>query len=164
MRENKKLKKTIKSNERRAKASKEEHDALLKQLEEREELISRYGNDKEDETERTEGLLAQKRSLEKELRMRGEDIIQLRRDARSQIKLTNAQKAAEEGKRLLLTRIGGMFAHYRSLHEKNAALVAKLTAMARAGGFGNHGSVYRKELANLTGVSLEDLPEYKATL
>jgi hypothetical protein len=78
--------------------------------------------------------------------------------------LTNAQKAAEEGKRLLLTRIGGMFAHYRSLHEKNAALVAKLTAMARAGGFGNHGSVYRKELANLTGVSLEDLPEYKATL
>lgn len=54
-----------------------------------------------------------------------------------------------------------MFAHYRTLYGKNGALVEKLMSMAKAGGFGHHSSLYRREVENLRGSHLEILDEYK---
>jgi predicted nucleic acid-binding Zn-ribbon protein len=113
------------------------------------------------ERQLTEYLQTQKKELEKEYQERGSKIIELMRDLDSDKALKKVNKAVKESKRILLARLEGMYAHYRTLHGNNEALVAKLTAMATAGGFGHHSSKYRKELDALKGEPLEDLNEYE---
>jgi hypothetical protein len=55
-----------------------------------------------------------------------------------------------------------MFTQYRTLHTKNEVLWEKLWGMAKAGGFGNHGSIYRRELEDLKGLAVEELEEWKS--
>jgi chromosome segregation ATPase len=113
------------------------------------------------ERQRFEHLQNQKKELEKEYQERGSKIIELMHDLDSDKALKKVNKAVKESKRILLARLEGMYAHYRTLHGNNEALVAKLTAMATAGGFGHHSSKYRKELDALKGQPLEDLNEYE---
>ncbi|KAF3044731.1 hypothetical protein E8E12_009937 [Didymella heteroderae] len=117
--------------------------------------------------EKTRKALETQRDLEVQLQQRDAEIAELKRnppkksskkavkEAEKQTNAAiNAQMAAEG-------RLESFFQHYDTLHGKNLVLVSKLTAMAQVGGFGNHGSIYRKELEALKGMPLEDLDEYK---
>jgi DNA repair exonuclease SbcCD ATPase subunit len=167
----KKLKKRIKESERHNLALAEERDSLLSRVGELEtesasahdwrqttkhHLAEIFGKD-----QRIETLQEQVAKLEHGFHQRGEQLIQLSRDSGSKAKLKKEKSAAEAAKGVLQTRVSGMFFNYRALLEKNDALLEKLTAMAKAGGFGHAGSLYRKELALLKGQQLEDLYEYK---
>ncbi|XPS79489.1 hypothetical protein M3J09_011470 [Ascochyta lentis] len=109
--------------------------------------------------------------LESQLQLREAEIAELRRQPprkvpkKDRAALKEAQKqtnAAMEAHEVAKEQVGNMFLHYDVLHGKNLLLVGKLTAMAQVGGFGNHNSIYRKELDALKGLPLEELDEYKA--
>lgn len=70
-------------------------------------------------------------------------------------------RAATEARVAADRRVDALAHHYDALHSKNCHLVGKLTAMAQVGGFGNHGSIYRRELDALRGLPLEHLDVYK---
>jgi predicted nucleic acid-binding Zn-ribbon protein len=126
-----------------------------------EDRVEELEEELDHERQRFEHLQTQKKELEKEYQKRGSKIIELMRDLDSDKALKKVNKAVKESKRILLARLEGMYAHYHTLHGKNEALVAKLMAMAEAGGFGHHSSKYRKEVDALKGQALEELQEYK---
>ncbi|KZM25442.1 hypothetical protein ST47_g3418 [Ascochyta rabiei] len=72
----------------------------------------------------------------------------------------SAVKQAQKQAKTSEARVKKMFDHYDTLHNQNVILIGKLTAMAQAGGFGNRGSMYRKELDALKAPSLEELKEF----
>jgi hypothetical protein len=170
----KKLKKTTRESERRNLALTEERDSLLTRVGELGAETASAHDWKQttkhrlaelvDKDQRIENLQEQVAKSEHGFRQRGEQLIQLSRDAKSKAKLKLEKNAAVEAKSVLQTRVSGMFYNYRSLLEKNDALFEKLTAMAKAGGFGHAGSLYHKELALLKGQPLEELNEYKNRL
>jgi predicted nucleic acid-binding Zn-ribbon protein len=71
------------------------------------------------------------------------------------------KKAADNAVKSAKAKTDAMFAHYDIVQNKNTVLIGKLTMMAQAGGFGNPGSNYRKELDALKVPSLEELDECK---
>lgn len=71
------------------------------------------------------------------------------------------KKAADNAVKSAKAKTDAMFAHYDIVQNKNTVLIGKLTMMAQAGGFGNLGSNYRKELDALKAPSLEELDECK---
>jgi hypothetical protein len=164
MKENKKLKKSVQMHERRMQVLEEERDTLLKRSMEGGLPSTHYEAELDLEKERFKYLQTQKEELEKEYRQRGSTIIQLTRDLESLRVNSKIKKAVEEGKRNMLVQLRGMFVHYRTLHEKNTALLAKLKGMVKAGGFGHFNSNYRKELDALEGLPVEELKEYKSNL
>ncbi|KAH7402081.1 hypothetical protein DE146DRAFT_754684 [Phaeosphaeria sp. MPI-PUGE-AT-0046c] len=137
-----------------------EREELRAQLEQNSRLIIAIESNLYIAKERCDQLVTQKVVLEKEYRKRGEEIIKLTRDVNSITK----RASKTESRRTLLNRLGGMFAHYHELYEKNEALVQKLMNMAKAGGFGHPSSLYRREVEGLMGAKLESLEEYKRHL
>jgi hypothetical protein len=105
--------------------------------------------------------------LEVQLQQRDAEIAELKRNppkksSKKAVKEADKQTdAAMKAQKAAEGRVENLFQHYDVLHGKNSVLVSKLTAMAQVGGFGNHGSIYRKELNALKGTPLEELDEYK---
>ncbi|KAF1845999.1 uncharacterized protein K460DRAFT_355734 [Cucurbitaria berberidis CBS 394.84] len=115
-----------------------------------------------DQSDQIKTLQAHAARLKQKLRERGDHLIRLSRDNISRTELRREKKAALEATKSLRTHVAGMFIHYRALSEKNAVLLEKLSGMAEAGGFGDPGSLYRKELDRLKGQPIEELYEYKS--
>jgi predicted RNase H-like nuclease (RuvC/YqgF family) len=72
-----------------------------------------------------------------------------------------ANKRTKEALKVAGARLKQMHEHYDSLHTKNTIMLGKLTAMVQAGGFGNRGSLYRKELDSPKAPSLDELLQYE---
>lgn len=72
-----------------------------------------------------------------------------------------AERKAQEAMHTEQAKKEAMFSHYDSAQNKNSVLIGKLTTMAQAGGFGNHGSISQKELDALRARPLTELDEYK---
>jgi hypothetical protein len=106
-------------------------------------------------------------SLQSQLHQRSTEIISLRGiitrlESKSKVSRKDPSvKATQKLNKEVQARIDKMFTHYDSLHNKNMVLIGKLNMMAQAGGFGNPGSTYRKELEALKAPGLEELDEYK---
>ena len=165
LKKNKKLRKSVKESERRIKNLVEACDDRSRKVEELEaehsSALTHHEATLVEKDERIHTLQEQNARFEKGFRERGELLIQSSRDSGSKAQLKREKKAAVEANGLLQTRVAGMFNNYRALHEMNATLVKKLTAMAEAGGFGKKGTVYCQELDKLKGQPLSELCEYK---
>lgn len=117
--------------------------------------------------EKVRVVLKAQRDLEFQLQQRDAEIAELKRNPPKKSwkkAVKEAQKQADaaiEAQKAAEGRVENLFQHYDLLHGKNLVLVGKLTAIAQVGGFGNHGSIYRKELNALKGPALEELDEYK---
>lgn len=154
LKENKKLKKSAKSENRTLIA---ERDDLHEQLAHANKTAIANETQLNEAREQYNELIAQKRKVEQEFKTRGEEIIKLTRD----LNTLTQRESTSESRRTLLAQLGSMFAHYRTLYERNEALVGKLMNMAKAGGFGHHSSLYRREVESMKGMQLEGLEEYK---
>lgn len=108
-------------------------------------------------------LLKTKLSLETQLRQKDTAIKSLNENAleRPPQKCGSICKAVKKDTRRAQKKAEGrvekLKEQYDSVQTKNTILVGKLTAMAQAGGFGNRGSFYRKELDSLKAPSLDEL-------
>lgn len=112
--------------------------------------------------ERIGKLQQQLAKLNQDFRERGEQLIELSRDAESKREIKNQKKAAIKAKGLVQTRMVGMFTNYRNLFKKNKALLEKLNSTAEAGAAGQEGKTYRKQLKLLKGLPLKKLSEFKS--
>lgn len=118
-------------------------------------------------TEKVREALGTQRDLEVQLQQRDAEIAELKRNPPKKSSKRAIKEAEQHAQAALEARMAAerrahnMFQHYDVLHGKNLVLVGKLTAMAQVGGFGNHGSIYRKELDALKGIPLEELDAYK---
>lgn len=117
--------------------------------------------------EKVREVLKTQRDLKFQLQQRDAEIAELKRNPPKKSWKKAAKEAekqadaAIEARKAAEGRVENLFQHYDVLHGKNLVLISKLTAMAQVGGFGNHGSIYRKELDALKGPALEELDEYK---
>ncbi|KAF1920221.1 hypothetical protein BDU57DRAFT_525355 [Ampelomyces quisqualis] len=186
-RANNKLKRAAKKHEKRLQTTTAERDALRTTLDSQTTLLTQTQTALHDESFRFKILQSENTSAHRHASALQNQIAQLRRDitalkarAPSTSQPPKQSRSAPAQPRNMVAapapaltssspldthvvaKLGGMFTHYRALHAKNEALWDKLWGMAKTGGFGNHGSLYRRELEELRGLAVEELEEWKS--